>query len=282
MHTLIPAIILLFVSHGLVAGTCSQQLKVREIHLTEQRIEVETKKEGVTFGKIMECLHANSENLGDLKFKKPSKKEAAVSFGIGQRLTISRGEYEPFFWTAAYQHAFENLSDAQDDVDFSLVSHHFSLTRKNPLKRSLFLDVTGGIVFTRAHLSEPDTQYDSANDLAFTGGARLWYQLPKSHEIYVSTHLDRFYKFGNEGDLFVYRAHFNLGWEGQVLPGFSIGGYGGFNTLKVGGPAEEFGGLLKFTYYNLSLSYRPQYERVDLKNDDVKGFRHAFSFLAQF
>lgn len=273
---------ILILSRGVHSNTCAQQIKVRGIFLTEQRIEIETKKEGVTFGKIMDCLHANRENLGDMKFKKPSKKEAAVSFGIGQRVTVSRGEYEPFYWTAAYQHHSENLS-GDDDLDLTIISHHLTLTRKNPLSRSLFLDVTGGLIFTRAHLAEPDTQYDAANDVAPTFGLRLWYQLPRNHEIYLGTHSDRFYTFDNSGDKFVYRAHMKLGWEGQVARGFSLGANAGFNTLlEDGGPAEEFGGLMKFTYYNVSLSYQLQYERIENEETDVKGFRHIISFLAQF
>lgn len=269
-------------SFGAQANTCAQQMKIREIHLTEERIEVETKKEGVTFGKIMDCLHVNSERLGDLKFKKPSKSEASVSFGKGQLVTVSKGEYDPFYWTVGYQHNTENLS-GDSDLDLMLLSHHFTLTRKNRIGRSLFFDLIGGIVVTRAHLSEPDTQNDSANDWAPTGGLRLWYQLARSQEIYLLSDFDRFYKFDSEGDEFVYRGHVRLGWEGRVGPGFSLGATAGLNTLlEDGAPAEEIGGLTKFTYYDFSLSYRFMYERVKTDETDVSGFRHTFAFLYQF
>lgn len=264
------------------ANTCAEQMKIREIHLTEERIEVETKKEGVTFGKIMDCLHVNSERLGDLKFKKPSKAEAAVSFGKGQRVTVSKGEYFPFWWTLSYQHVTENLS-GDSELELQLLSHHFTLTRKNRLARSLFVDVMGGLVLTRAHLIEPDTQVDAANDWAPTAGLRMWYQLPRNNEIYLMSDFDRFYTFDTSGDKFVYRGHVRFGWEGQLQTGFSLGAFGGLNTLlEDGAPAEEFGGLAKFTYYNLSLSYRLMYERVKTDDTDVNGFRHTFAFLYQF
>lgn len=264
------------------ANTCAEQMKIRGIYLTEERIEVETKKEGVTFGKIMDCLHVNSERLGDLKFKKPSKEEAAVSFGKGQRVNVSKGEYFPFWWTLSYQHSTENLS-GDSDLELQILSHHITLTRKNRLARSLFIDFMGGLVVSRAHLIHPDTQYDAANDWAPAAGARLWFQLPRNHEIYLNTNFDRFYKFDTDGDEFVYRGHLNLGWDGQVSQGLFLGLSGGLNTLlEDGGPAEEFGGSVRFTHYDLSLSYRIQYERVELETDDVNGFRHTFAFQYQF
>ena len=282
MKNLILVTAIVFATPSAFANTCAEQMKIREIHLTEERIEVETKKEGVTFGKIMDCLHINRERLGDLKFKKPSKEEGAVSFGKGQLITVSKGEYDPFFWTLAYHHSTENLSD-DDDLRLLQLSHHFTLTKKNRIARSFFVDLMGGIVVTRAHLTEPDTQYDAANDWAPTAGLRFWFQLPRNSEIYLLSDFDRFYTFDNDGDEFVYRGHVKLGWEGQVGTGFSIGAFAGMNTLlEDGAPAEEFGGLAKFTYYDLSFSYRPMYERVKTDDSDVSGFRHTFAFLYQF
>ncbi len=281
MKKVLPLLACALISPNIFANTCAQQIKIREIHLTEQRIEVETKKEGVTFGKIMDCLHVNSERLGDLKFKKPSKEEAAVSFGKGQQITISRGEYEPFFWTASYQHSAESLTG--NGVNLMQIAHHLTLTRKNRLGRSLFLDLTGGIVVTRAHLISPDSQNDAANDLAAAGGLRLWFQLPRSNEIYMATDFDRFYTFDNNGDKFVYRGHLKLGWEGQVATGFSLGAFAGVNSLvENGGLAEEFGGMMKFTYYNFSFSYRPMYERIETEDSELKGFRHTLALRLEF
>lgn len=264
------------------ANTCAQSMKVKEIHLTEERIEIETKKEGVTFGKIMHCLDVNSERLGDLKFKKPSKEEAKVSFGKGQRVTVSKGEYDPFWWTLSYQHNSEYLY-GDDDLKFLLLSHYFSLTKKFRIARSFFLDLTGGVVVSRGHLIDPDVQFDASNDWAPAGGLRFWYQLPRNQEIYLQSEFDRFYSFDLSSDEFVYRGHLRFGWEGQVARGFSLGATAGINTLlEDGTPAEEYGGSMKFTYYDLSLSYRFLFERVAIAEDDVTGSRHTFSFSYQF
>lgn len=268
------------------AGVCTESIGLKNVFLSEKRVEVVTKVEGVTLDLIIKCLRANSEQVGDFKFEKPSKEEGAKVFPKGKTVVVSRDEYDPHHWIFSYRHNSEHLSDSSDTNDVRLlqVSQTLKITRKNRQSENVSLDVFGGLVLTRAHLVEPDSPMDAANDAAPTAGLRYRIRTAPRQEFHFGLDADRFYIIDTDGDdKFIYRGHFRLGWEGMLTDQLTIGLNGALNSLvEDGGLGYETGLHLKFRIDNFYFTLGSQYETVALDDATVRGLAHAFALEILF
>lgn len=274
------------ISTSAFAGVCTDAIALKSVFLSEKRVEVVTKKDDVTLDLIIKCLRANSEQVGDFRFEKPSKEEGAKVFPKGKTVVVSRDEYDPHHWIFSYRHNSEHLSDSSDTNDVRLlqVSQTLKITRKNRQSENTSLDVFGGLVLTRAHLIEPDTAMDAANDAAPTAGLRFRVRTAPRQEFHFGLDADRFYIIETDGDdKFIYRGHARLGWEGMLTDQLTIGISGGLNALvQDGGLGYETGLQFKYRIDNFTFNLGSQYETVALEDATVRGLAHSFGLEILF
>ncbi len=260
------------------AGECTDSLRLKSVFLSEKRVEVVTKKDGVTFDTIIKCLRANSEQVGDFKFEKPTKEEGEKTFPAGKTVVVSRDEYDPHHWVFSYRHNSEHLSDDDSGLKGLQVSQALTLTYRNRQTENTWFNLTAGLLLTRSHLIEPDAAFDAANDAAPTAGVSLIIRTAPRQQFNFTSFADRFYIIDTDGDdKFIYRIHGRLGWEGMLNDQFSVALHGGVNSLvEDGGIAPEIGGQLKFRIDNFTFNLGTQYETITLNEDSVQGFAHVF------
>ncbi len=272
------------ISSTAFAGECTESLRLKSVFLTEKRVEVVTKKDGVTFDTIIKCLRANSEQVGDFRFEKPSKEEGEKTFPAGKTVVVSRDEYDPHHWIFVYRHNSEHLSDDSNEVKLLQVSQSLILTYRNRQTENTWLNLSGGLLLTRAHLVEPDTAMDAANDAAPTAGLSLIIRTAPRQQFHFTANADRFYTIDTDGDdKFIYRGHALLGWNGILTEQLTIGLHGGVNSLvEDGGLGTEIGGQFKFRIDNFSFNLGTQYETVALEEESVRGFAHTFGMEILF
>ncbi len=275
-------LVIVAISTSAFGGVCKDSIRLKGVYLTEKRVEVETKKDGVTFAQIIDCLRANSEQVGDFNFEKPTKEAGAKTFPAGKRVIVSKNEYDPHHWIFSYRHQAESLS-GNSDVKIHFISQMLKLTRKNRLSDNVVLDVSGGVVISRAHLVNPDSAIDAANDVAATGGLRLRIRTSERQEFALSADADRFYILETNDDKFIYRGHARLGWEGTVSDLLVIGLHGGINALTEGGSVGSEGGVqFRFRFDQLTLFLGSQYESIALKEESIRGFAHSLGMEILF
>lgn len=285
MHKLILlSLILVASTHVHAEKRCSKLIKLRDVHMTEKRVEVVAIHEGVTYGRIIECLTLNSDQIGDLRFKTPTPELSGKKFARGQRIIISKHNYDPFNWVARYRYVSEAV-DGDGDLSFTQHAHDVTLFRKLPLERGAYLDIGLGMRFSRAFIEAPEVYSQGENDFSAIGEARLRFLLPHENQISLGMELDRHLvvRGGVNDEAFFMRYLAGLGWEKVLFDQLTVGLSGGTNFMEGElSPGIQFGGELRYRIDNFHFGYRYRFLRVKTMNSNDEVHGHTASLSVEF